>query len=767
MLARTPSPSSTSTVRQLVSPQDERVFTLKDDAAMAKEFPTIKALTGFLAPMLPENQDYLLNKLNVSLLIKLLMADGNLLANILALIDGLDTSKKSGSLNALDTLKKIIITNQQVSLPSSEITKILVSAETPARKLKLLYLLIGTDSLQLIEAYETIAFYQLNLLHHVDNTLATSPADWANAINLPTYLLNLPPQMILARLKELNTHDALGKCFATQNFSNALNQKLKQGAEISLYSSILQYCITAIKDQKQRNESLSAVLLNIITLDGKILSACLKLVSNDIAKLHVWKTPDFNINFLMANVEDLNDINWNLACSILTGDMIVDLIADPRFFEKLPTNDHLKFVYQFNKIIINKNGECFINAYSKTFQNLALPALLFVAICCDAYSARDLQLTNYPTALRYLNPYVSRKIRPMFEKLRLKLLETNSPSITSIVCAQVLKSSARLTIREEDAYTRITDVGSVIFKHLAYELNAQFVYINRKYFFNKNDFGKDLEHLEQVVSLSKHAQAINDQSSVSILIEVIHRLKLEAANITKDNPKKIIELILFLEDKIEELNAHYEAQRSMLHIPKNPDMYQLAYGHKPKMLALRYVSNSLVRYLSLEKTCGELLEALLARKPRVTPSSTAAAELIDDEDKNSKSTGAAAGAGTTSFFSSWWKKTPSAKAPSAPIVAEAEIIYAKASAPAAEKSSQDQHSSNHEIQIGTLIPEENTNSSAPSNITAEFPEASALPVFPVVPTHSVAAMSIFSGSNTDDRVQSDQRQPASASDAMI
>lgn len=564
-------------------------------------YSSIPSLIDALTPLSAEDQCEILSKLPITLI-----TSSNPIANILNILTCLHQSSAYASLKPIIVLEESLISNNRIIVPPKDIAEILYNnAYDQQFKIKVLYLFRNIEALKNIQHSEDILAIELALLFEVEKTLNMTKSQWANSLDLPANILTLKPMMALEYLRNLQSHDIN---FITESFISALT--LKCDADIENYRNILIYCMQQLNDHNQRlcfladtktlekftknsiktlNQFINLMELdwtstpssisedqlryllqmknflhyipkeqqfgfmalpcvltaidNIPDFDREALSAYLKLMPDNIVKRHVWRCSTFDFEFLMNHVRNLDNIDWRIAFRSLTKNMMDNLLSQPDLFCLIPEKDHANFILGSDLLSTELTGRK---------ENY---------VCCETFSDKYPQHASFLSlhALLLVTPAERDWRSPYRNTLSRKLEKIKHPGITYAAFLYYIRFDSKPNLPAE--YRDYDDLDRIMSKVASFSLPQQPI----------NDL------------LSSE----NDKSDL-ILREVIAKL-----NKGVENYHKAIELILFIEEKITELNKFYLSQNKLFNWSA-ADMYGLEKHKQPKIQALRYTSSHLV-----------------------------------------------------------------------------------------------------------------------------------------------------------------------------
>jgi hypothetical protein len=273
-------------------------------------------LTVFTAE---KDQQQSLNNLSEKIIT--LLANGNVLSNILKLLEPINTH------STITVLATIMGDMQHYAISSQEVHgNIFQPSITDALKIKCLYLLKGTALTRENHAAPRHTLNKTRLLPFVANTLQITPAQWAVATGLAPDLLMLETQPAINAFNKIERHTALNHLFSDENFASAFKSKIQNNSSYSQYSSsnsVLQilwhYVLARINNHNDKLRFMSGAHIDI--------------KANDI---------DPSKEAMI----DINSIDWQDTFPRLSKRTQTQLIMMEKIFEWLPKEQH---VFLINK----------------------------------------------------------------------------------------------------------------------------------------------------------------------------------------------------------------------------------------------------------------------------------------------------------------------------------------------------------------------------------------------------------------------------------
>ena len=301
----------------------------------------------------------------------------------------------------------------------------------------------------------------------------------------------------------------------------------------------------------------------------------LRLMPSDIAKHHVWKAADFNLQFLKDNmvyIKDLNDINWKHARRLINRGDPLELNSCLDFLNLLPPKDQGKF---------------------------------FMAYCSDFDFEPNERLLNSVNIIALLGYGYAQPIGLHNIKAANSVVNYSLEKINHTCIAHAANAFWYRFIYHENL-CKIELPKALNVENLRKKKWGETPYARLKELLPKNN---------------NSAQTEYNKTSDQILNEVNQRLETIRPAL-KTNTQEVIDLILFIEVKIKDLISHYESQAGMFSIRSA--------ANKPKVLALRdmFTLITLVYCRTPEQyfLLLDALETLEARQPRPSLSASSSSE---------------------------------------------------------------------------------------------------------------------------------------------
>ena len=329
----------------------------------------------------------------------------------------------------------------------------------------------------------------------------------------------------------------------------------------------------------------------ITGISNQSLIACLNVMSIENQKRHVWKAQEFDFDFFMRYVKDLEGIDWNTAFQYLTDKSMCALAGHHDFFANLPEKDHITFL---------ANCDLRLAVKEHIFNNINLAALslsgLFLVAMCSKNTSVETHIIE-----------------------RLQALQ--SPCITAVIATLLPSSRYVLHLDDKGRPNNKLQFISALFPRYDDSTSMEKPEYNLRRYTGKKG--------SQIIfnKVNDHISRQGNRVSVS---------------------SNWVECVLFLEQRIIELNTHYENKpKQMLRSSTvaSADMFGYAYQQEPKMVFLRrlfiyllyYKQPSLVSPQTSNHFKAQFLDDLLKQLPKINPqNSLSSTDKMTSSDLNKK-----------------------------------------------------------------------------------------------------------------------------------